>query len=397
MATKKSTAKKAAAKKAAAKKAAAKKGAAARKTGSRKAASKPAAKKAARRRMPKAPLMAAALAAPASGPVTLEEARAIAASREGPAVMASPALPQATPGSVGLERQKLDKEREQERARRIREYKAVMGVMKKRGARRPKGGAPEGAPAAPAFAPLQVLAEGDSWFDYPVPLFGGGVIPRLETRLQVPILNLAKAGDEVRFMLGVEERELLTKHLTDGCPVGGEWDVLLFSGGGNDIVANPMALWIKDYDGSVGPAQQINQARFNAALQLVQAGYEDLIELRNRVSPSTQLVFHAYDYAIPDGRGICWLGPWLKPTFTLRKFPSQDASFETVKAMLQQFANMLAALATKPGVTFINGQGTLSPEKKSWHNELHPSRNGFEQFADRFYAEIKALFPARVA
>jgi hypothetical protein len=54
--------------------------------------------------------------------------------------------------------------------------------------------------------PLQIFAEADSWFDYPVPFFGGGIIPRLENRLGVPILNLAKAGDEVRCMLGVEER-----------------------------------------------------------------------------------------------------------------------------------------------------------------------------------------------
>ena len=52
---------------------------------------------------------------------------------------------------------------------------------------------------------------GDSWFDYPVPFFGGGIIPRLENRLGVPILNLAKAGDEVRYMLGVEERTLLSR------------------------------------------------------------------------------------------------------------------------------------------------------------------------------------------
>lgn len=95
------------------------------------------------------------------------------------------------------------------------------------------------------------MAEGDSWFDYPVPLFGGGIVSRLERRLGVPILNLAKAGDEVRYMLGVKERKELIAQLTRGCPAGGAWDVLLFSGGGNDIVDNPMVLWIKDFDASL--------------------------------------------------------------------------------------------------------------------------------------------------
>ena len=229
---------------------------------------------------------------------------------------------------MGAERENLEKERRDEFARRVREYKATMTIMKKRGARRPrprgaakpKGEKPE--PEGGSFVPLQIFAEGDSWFDYPVPFFGGGIIPRLENRLGVPILNLAKAGDEVRYMLGVEERTLLSKYLSSGCPAGGPWDVLLFSGGGNDIVDNPMALWIKDWDPAIPPAKLIHQPRFDCALALVRAGYEDLIVLRNDLSAGTRLVFQGYDFAIPDGRGICGFGPWLKPTFDLRNFPT---------------------------------------------------------------------------
>ena len=245
--------------------------------------------------------------------------------------------------------------------------------------------------------PLQIFAEGDSWFDYPVPFFGGGIIPRLESRLGVPILNLAKAGDEVRYMLGVEERTILTEHLSNGCPAGGPWDVLLFSGGGNDIVDNPMALWIKDWDPAVPPANHIHQPRFDTAVALVRAGYEDLIALRDKLSPGTHLVFQGYDFPIPDGRGICDLGPWLKPTFDLRKFPTRAAAQEVAKAMLKEFAAMLTSMATQPKVTFINGQGTLPPQTSSWHNELHPTRAGFEKFADIFYRELKKLYPDRVA
>jgi hypothetical protein len=304
---------------------------------------------------------------------------------------------------VGAEREKLEKERREEIANRVREYKATMTILKRRGARRPrpKGAAKpkagEPAPKAGSFVPLQVMAEGDSWFEYPVPFFGGGIIPRLEDRLGVPILNLAKAGDEVRYMLGVEERTLLIKHLRDGCPAGGPWDVLLFSGGGNDIVDNPMALWIRDWDPAVPPVSLIHQARFDAALALVRAGFEDLIALRDALSPNTHLVFQGYDFAIPDGRGICHLGPWLKPTFDLRKFPTRAAGQEVVKAMLQQFAAMLTSLAARPKVTFINTQGTLVPQPSSWHNELHPNRAGFGKFADLFHQQLKLLFPDRVA
>jgi hypothetical protein len=341
--------------------------------------------------------------APAAGPVTLEEARALARAKRprlaAKAARAKVAPP--TPEAVGEERERLREEQRAERARRIREYKATMEIMKRRGARPPRRkGAKKGAKAAKpagAFAPLQIFAEGDSWFDYPPFIFSGGIIPRVEGRLGVPILNLAKAGDEMRFMLGVEERAILTQQFIDGCPAGGPWDVLLFSGGGNDIVDNPMALWVKDFDPNVPPASLINQPRFDAALTLVRAGYEDLITLRNRLSPNTHLIFQGYDFAIPDGRGICHLGPWLKPTFDLRKFSTRAAAQAVVKAMLQQFATMLAALAQQPRVTFINGQGTLVAQPASWHNELHPNQAGFDAFADLFHVKLKALFPNRVA
>ena len=173
--------------------------------------------------------------------------------------------------------------------------------------------------------------------------------------------------------------------------------MLLFSGGGNDIVGNPMALWVKDWDSGVPPGDHIHQPRFDTALALVRAGYEDLIVLRDQLSPGTHLIFQAYDFAIPDGRGVCGFGPWLKPTFDLRKFPNREAAQEVVKAMLNEFAVMLTSLASKAKVTFINGQGTLLPQTSSWSNELHPAQAGFEKFAYIFYSELKKLYPDRVA
>ena len=76
--------------------------------------------------------------------------------------------------------------------------------------------------------------------------------------------------------------------------------------------------------------------------------------------------------------------------------PKAGAGQAVVKAMLQQFAAMLATLAGHK-VTFINGQGTLIPRTSSWHNELHPAKAGFEKFADMFQHEPELLFPARVA
>jgi hypothetical protein len=343
----------------------------------------------------------------ASGPVTLAEARALALARQPERMMskaARPPAPAATaPAEVAAARRDAAARRKAEIEQRIRDYTATMRIMKARGARAAR--APKGPPGArfvakdTGFRPLQVLAEGDSWFDYPAHL-RGGLIPRLANRLGVPILNLAKAGDEVRFMMGVEQRRDLGRHLTEGCPAGGPWDLLLFSGGGNDVVDNPLALWLRDFVPGAAPQDLVHARRFEAVLALVRAGYEDLIEMRDRLSPDTHLVFHAYDFAIPDGRGVCagLLGPWLRPAFDLRGFPRDppDAAAAVVRVMLQGFARMLAQVARRRNVTFLDAQGTLPPETASWHNELHPTSAGFDAFAVLFHERLRELFPGRV-
>jgi hypothetical protein len=332
------------------------------------------------------------------GPVTLAQARALATVPAPLERGVKVAVAAASPAAVGFERRKLEAKQDLERRRRIKEYRATLAIMKTRGVKGLSRTTSRSGRAFKAAArPLQVFAEGDSWFDYPVPMFGGGIIPRLEQALGVPILNLAAAGDEARFMLGVKERKILIEQLTNGCPAGGPWDAMLFSGGGNDIVDNPMVLWIRDFDARLPPSALVHQPRLDAALALVRAGYEDLIALRDRLSPQTRLFFHAYDFVIPDGRGVCFHGPWLKPTYDLRGFPTQASADAVTRVLLKQFAAILQSLeSSHPKVTVVNGQGTLASEISSWHNELHPSKDGFQAFATLFHQALKTAFPTQV-
>lgn len=362
-------------------------------------------------------------ASTASGPLTVAQARAMVqapvrstaarsqttrARRSAGLVTAAKVVApaDATPEDVALERRKLKIRQREERRQRQRDYKATLALLQSRGVKGlpetpvtkvPRRRAP-GTTTAARSGPLRIIAEGDSWFDYPALLFGGGVVPRLETRLGVPILNMAKAGDESRYMLGVEQRQIISRNLRDGCPDGTPWELMLFSGGGNDIVANPLALWLHAYDPSVPPAELINASRYANALALVRAAYEDLIEIRDQLSPQTHLAFHGYDFAIPDGRGICHLGPWLKPAFDLHGYPGDlRVSTLVVREMLLLFSKMLKDLAKKhKGVTYFETQGVLDQGIKSWHNEMHPSKGGFNKFADLFHQQIKTLFPGRV-
>jgi hypothetical protein len=240
-------------------------------------------------------------------------------------------------------------------------------------------------------SPLPVLAaEGDSWFDYP-PFAGwgrpGGVVSSTANLLSVPILNLAHAGDEARQMLGVDQRRRLERLLTDDRrPLDG----LLFSGGGNDIVGDQLALLLRDNVGQ-STSESFHEDRLDAALTLVLSAYRDLRTMRDQLRPSCVLFVHAYDVGFPDGRGVCGVGPWLQPALSVRRWEPEELGREVLRGLLGRFCDRLQAFCSEDAAgrtVLVATHGTL-PRRSDWHNELHPSRDGFEKIAVKFAATIR--------
>ena len=83
--------------------------------------------------------------------------------------------------------------------------------------------------------PKRILAEGDSWFAYPRRFFAFGdasnVVQVLGKKKTYVILTTASNGDEAVIMMSGDQKFSLMKKLKHI-----EFDVILFSGGGNDIV-----------------------------------------------------------------------------------------------------------------------------------------------------------------
>ena len=232
--------------------------------------------------------------------------------------------------------------------------------------------------------PLTILAEGDSWFRYPA---GLGVISQLENFLRIEILNLAWHGDETNDMLSIKQKKRLIRELRSGPARRVKYDYLLFSGGGNDLVgADRFHKWLHPYKKGMTANQVINTKALNFALGLIELNYNELIALRDTYSTKTQLVFHSYDYAIPNGKGVCGLGPWLKPGLVERKVPV-SLRREVVKILLEEFAKLLDRLAANnSNIIVVKTQGTL--EDSEWHNELHPRNVGFRKIAKLFAAAL---------
>lgn len=274
-------------------------------------------------------------------------------------------------------RAKISDQVEKDRAERIANYRKTIATRPARA---------EGAFIAEATAEWRILAEGDSWFDFPTVLgTGGGVINHIERQLDVSILNLAHAGDEARDMMGVSQRTRLRNNLGDSKM---KFNALLFSGGGNDLIGDAFCLWLKPRSQNVTPENALEGARVDAVLQVVRSAYDDLIALRDDVAPACHIFTHAYDIPQPGDQGVCGYGPWLKPSLVYRGWTDPVEQRRIAATLLGKFDTMLAGIearqraANRP-FTYVRTQNTLTAGV-DWHDEIHPNRQGFGKIAGKF-------------
>lgn len=247
---------------------------------------------------------------------------------------------------------------------------------------------------------LRILAEGDSWFEYPLPIsHGDGVIYQLEQLLGYQIANMAHHGLEAEQMLGLSIRQDIIARLSDPSV---QFDALLFSGGGDDIVGDQFCIWLKDLPPVPPPDQMLDMNIVSSALAILESEYRELLDIRNQYSPQTVIFAHAYDFPPITGKGVCGAGPWLKPSLDYAykhlgvANPDPNDEFIVVKTILQMLGAMLDRIAADPSVekfVVVPTQGTLIPDASDWQNEIHPSSAGFIKIAEKFQAALAKVFP----
>jgi hypothetical protein len=251
--------------------------------------------------------------------------------------------------------------------------------------------------------PLDFLAIGDSWFEYP--LYDNGPLPE-ETGIVAPqqlgsmgnppphILNQAIHGQATTAVLSWENQQNLISLLQDSAhwlnQTTGLPDAILVSMGGDDIVGDQLAIYL-DYGGA-----GLNMARFQGVLDSVQASYMDLFAFRNIFAKGVPIIGHCYDYAIPNGVvPICVETAWLQPSFDFAGYDYTE-SLSIVVQMIDKFHDMIAALAAakQNNFTLIDTRKTLARDATSptgWANEIHPYYAGFTALAYKFLTALQAM------
>src|SRR5271165_6274265 len=119
-----------------------------------------------------------------------------------------PAMAKPSPGVLPAET--LQTQIKSDRASRVAQHKAAMTARR--------------SAAAPKQAPLNILADGDSWFDYPL---YSDVIDWVKKTAPsgTLLLNLAHYGDAATQTLGVSRRQQIIASLRD--PEQGPFDAVL--------------------------------------------------------------------------------------------------------------------------------------------------------------------------
>lgn len=259
--------------------------------------------------------------------------------------------------------------------------------------------------------PIKILAEGDSWMAHPRRFLAFGeasnILDILGRRDDYAIFGTPENGAELAEMLAPPRKDDLSERLAEF-----PYDVLLFSGGGNDIVGeNDFELYLTDRKPALRERprkwQKVFWRRFEHKLEQIRALYCQLIDRARFYSrnPNIQVVIHTYDLPRPSsdgfelfdafGLGESWMLPYMK-----RAGVPEDRRADIVRRMLSRFERMLVDLEASadagPGFHVVRTQGTLGADE--WRNEIHPTPEGFRKIADRIEQRIEAVVdhPAKV-
>jgi lysophospholipase L1-like esterase len=244
-----------------------------------------------------------------------------------------------------------------------------------------------------------LVAEGDSWFDYPL----NDVLSMLEDEHGFDVESVADKGDTVEDMAyGAGQFDDFVRLLEKLLRQGRVPDAILLSGGGNDIAGDEFAMLINHALSGLPPVNAdilrgIMDVRLRNAYAFLISGLTEIA--RRYLNRPIPILLHGYDYAVPDGRGFLggWAflpGPWLQPGLLQKGHDSLNANKAIIRTLIDVFNVMLQQVAAMPQfnhVTYVDLRGTLSQDsgyKADWANELHPTKEGFRAVAAKIVQAI---------
>lgn len=281
-----------------------------------------------------------------------------------------------------------------------------------------------------------VLAEGDSWFNYPIILTD--IIDRIGMDPDLAVYSIASGGDWLLNMLHAREyvEELSVSHP----------DWFLISGGGNDLVGSRRLASIVDPSGQSlefgacefaemlmknrNPEFPFDETRFKSGLPFLSKDFYALLMffhlqysylIRGILHGSgkapgkfgnIRIITQGYDYPIPSFhvkwglnpfrwyipfiRRFLGHGSWLKQPLQIRGINDPAVQRNMLYAMIFLFNEMMiytGRLFNQSGIRVfhIDSRGAVGDE--GWADELHPLPGKFLKIGSAFVSCIRQDCP----
>jgi len=247
---------------------------------------------------------------------------------------------------------------------------------------------------------IQIIAEGDSWFDLPYdPIFHslpGGLIHALENTDAFPynILNFAERGETLDTIAygtiddhgryqppGMNEVVDAFRHLQP------KPKAFLLSAGGNDI-AGPEFKMLLNHKSSGRPALRKTVVDY-LIHDYIKNTYLDCAKRVWAVSPTTKVFLHGYANAWPTGIGykvgpFTLAGPWLLPSIWEKTYTRVEGK-KIVTDLMNEFALMLKDVAATDARFFVmDFRSYVGNQVEEWHDEMHLQWDAYLKAATYF-------------
>ena len=248
-------------------------------------------------------------------------------------------------------------------------------------------------------ASILLVAEGDSWFDFPS---RSDVITHLK-RSGYAVKSVADHSHTLKFMATSEHQKAEFKELIERIAVRKTVPkAILLSGGGNDLVHLFDSL-LNHFDPTKPTLNKAEVENFlNIRLRNDYLAWLDFITTTCsktfQISTTVPILIHGYARTVPDGRGAFpkfGIGPWLKPVFSAKGYTSLEQNSRTMATLVNKFNDMLSTLPDEKKlnhVHYVDVRDELSNDlneyKHDWDDELHPTVSGFKKVAKVFASVI---------
>ena len=248
----------------------------------------------------------------------------------------------------------------------------------------------------------KIIAEGDSWFDYPLQKDIIDYLRQMGYALYRRN-NLARYGDTLENMVYGTEFKINSneRYVENHGPKSLDATLssiatykprfVLFSAGGNDIVGEEMIRFLNHVRS--GHELFKRDEYLNHVNVSMKKAIQHFIFEVHRVDPGIDILMDGYDYPIPNGKriniaGIIKKGPWLLSNMGAKGITARPQQVEIIKEIVDGFNEMLIDLdRSNDKFHHVNLRGMFRNDD-DWHNEIHLKRDGYKKVAEEYHKKI---------